>query len=193
MVLEFWVAVSVWAWWCVQHKMFSWYVNTLYVSMCMCLCVWCVTQWVSWVCWRCLPKLRCGWHFSTNPASLEGLLILTTQFFPCSLLLYQRERMRPKQVHRLCVHSFCTCISQAEINLLTSPQRLHANALPTPKCHASSNSVLPSFVPPFVIRSLSFRLSFPPLFLSYIPPISLQRCTADVSSQGALCTSECHK
>lgn len=136
------------------------------VCMCMCLCVWCMTQWVSWVCWRCLPKLQRGWRFSTNPASLEGLLILTTQFFPCSLLLYQRERMREKQVHRLRVLSSCTRILQTEINLLTSLERHHANALPTTKCHASSNSVPPSFC-----------LSLCHLVLFFLSPFSLSHST----------------
>lgn len=139
-------------------------VDTSYVCV-SCLCVCCMTQWVSWVCWRCLPKLQCGWRFSTNPASLEGLLILTTQFFPCSLLLYQRERMREKQVHRLRVHSFCTHISQTKINLPTSLERLHANALPTTKCHVAPNSVLPSFC-----LSLCHLVSF---FLSFFSPLSL--------------------
>lgn len=71
------------------------------VPVCARACAWCMTQWVSWVCWWCLPELQRGWRFSTNPASLEGLLILTTQCFPCILLLYQRGGMREKQVHRL--------------------------------------------------------------------------------------------
>ena len=165
--------------------------------MCMCLRVWCMTQWVSWVCWRCLPKLQRGWRFSTNPASLEGAPYPNHSVFPMQpAIISEREgeRMREKQVHRrLCVHSFCAHILQTEINLLTSPERLHANALLTPKCHASSNLVLPILLSlPLSFGLFLFCLSFPP-FLFRIPPISPQRCTADVSSQEALCTSECHK
>lgn len=145
--------------------------------MCMCLRVWCMTQWVSWVCWRCLPKLQRGWRFSTNPASLEGAPYPNHSVFPMQpAIISEREgeSMWEKQVHRrLCVHSFCTRILQTEINLLTSPERLHANALLTPKCHASSSSVLP--IPlslPLSFGLFLFCLSFPPFSLSHSTHLS---------------------
>lgn len=168
---------------CAQRRMS---VCECVVCMCMCLCMWCMTQWVSWVCWWCLPKLQHGWRFSTNPASLEWLLILTTQFFPCSPLLYQKER----RWERNGMHSFCACISHTEINLLISPWEASC------KCSTQrpnvTHPVLPFFCLP-LCHLFSFFLSFFLPFPSHIPPISLQRCTADVSSQEALCTSECHK
>lgn len=131
----------------------------------MCLCMQCVTQWVFWVCWRCLPKLQRAWRFSTNPASLEGLLIPTAQFSRAAcLLLCQKERMREEQVYRLCVHLFCISVSCSEINRLASPERLHANALATTKFHAASSPplspslsfsiILPYIVPPLLSHSL---------------------------------------
>lgn len=144
------------------------------IYVCKGLCVCCLTRWVSWVCWQCLPKLQYGWHFSTNPPSLEGLLITNAQFLMCSLLAIMSERMREKQVHRLYVNSFCACFSHAEIDLLTSCERLHANALATTKFHASS------IVPSSLSLSLGLLFSVP---LSRIFPPSL--CSAALLTSAA--------
>lgn len=158
------------------------------VRVCMCLCVWCMTQWVSWVCWRCLPKLQHGWRFSTNPASLEGLLILTTQFFPIQpAIISERERMRDRYTDSLCTHFALT--PQTEITLFTSPWEVSCKCSANTQMSCILNSIIPLFC--LVLCHLVSFL-FPP-FLFHIPPVSLQRGTADVSSQEALCTSECHK
>lgn len=88
------------------------------------------------------------------------------------------------------LHSLYTQISQTGMKPLTSPERLHAIALLTTKCHAPFHIGLPLFC-----LSLSFVLihSVFPFLLSHTHSIPLQRCTADVSRQEALYTSECHK
>lgn len=146
-------------------------------STCVCVCawdvVWCMTQWVSWVCWWCLTKLQRGWRFSTNPASLEGLLILTTQFFPCILLLYQRGRMREKQVHRL-----FTKFAPADRN---KPSHFPCEA----SCKCSTNTQMSCILQlyptlllslPFVIWSLSVCLSFPSSLAHSTHPSAALHC-----------------
>lgn len=128
------------------------------VPLCARACAWCVTQWVSWVCWWCLPKLQRGWRFSTNPAPLEGLLILTTQFSHASCY-YIREGGWERNRYTDCslnLHSL------TEINPLTSPFEA--------SCKSSTNTWMSCILQlyttlllshPFVTWSLSDCLSFP--------------------------------
>lgn len=138
----------------------------MHVCMCMCLCTWCMKQWVSWVCWWCLPKLQRGWHFSTNPASLEGAPYPNhSVFFPPmqAAIISQSKK----------TGTDCALL-QTEINLLDSPERFHANALPTTKCHASANSFLSSFCLTLsfgLFLSFFFCLSFS-LSISHNPHLS---------------------
>lgn len=160
--------------WCVLHRIFVCEcIQRMCMCMCLSLCVWCMTRWVSWVCWWCLPKLQRGWRFSTNPASLEGLLILTTQFFSCILLLYQRGRMREKQVHRL-----FTKFALADRN---KPSHFPCEA----SCRCSTNTQMSCILQlhptlllslPFVIWSLSVCLSFPSSLAHSTHPSAALHC-----------------
>lgn len=140
------------------------------------------------ICDACLggcPGFACGvcWNRSVTGIHpliqlLQGLFILTTQVSLFNLQFHHRRGWENVSLNLL--------LLQTEINLVTFLQSFYAEALPV------AFVAHPSALSPFV--SFNFFLSaslFP--FLSHIPAIPLQPCTADVSRQEALCTSVHYK
>lgn len=145
--------------------------------------LWCLPQWVSWIRPWCLLKLQGGWHLSINPTSW-GALYPNHSGFPfsfCSYITGEDERNS---------HMDCSLnlLLQTEINLVTFLLRFHAELYQHPGVTHPPTLYPPFFIIPFLSVCLSFFA-----FLAHILTIFLQRCTADVSRQEALCTSECYK
>lgn len=130
------------------------------------------------------PSSGWGWRFSTNPASSWGAPYPNHSVSHASCYYITEGGDKGKTGRLFAMRAL------ADRN---TPRQFRANALPTPKHHASADSHHPSLI---VSSLLSFTLvpsaSLPP-FLPRFPPIPPQHCTADVSSQEALCTSECYK